>query len=194
MAIKLFVIASLVAAISALEEHVATSHSVQHFSSPHYAAAPIAYKAAPVYHTAPIALKKVIVEHEEEEGPAHYDFAYGVHDEHTGDIKEQKETRKDDAVEGYYTLKEADGTRRIVHYTANKHDGFNAVVTHEGKPTEAPQIIKAVPTYYKAAPVVYKSAPISYKAVPIVYKSAPVAYKDSPSFSYGSSSSHEYDY
>ncbi|XP_044735548.1 uncharacterized protein LOC123297819 [Chrysoperla carnea] len=179
MAFKIFFAFALVAVASAVE-HAATSHSIHHFSAPQYVHAPVEYKAAPVYHTAPVALKKVVIEHEEEYGPAHYEFAYAVHDEHTGDIKEQKETRKDDTVEGYYTMKEADGTRRIVHYTANKHDGFNAVVTHEGKPTEAPQIIKAVPTYYKAEPVLYKSEPVAYKAAPIVYKSEPVAYKAAP--------------
>lgn len=69
--------------------------------------------------------------HEEHYAPAHYEFAYEVHDEHTGDIKSQKESRDGDKVQGYYTLVEPDGHRRIVHYTADKHSGFNAKVERE---------------------------------------------------------------
>lgn len=64
--------------------------------------------------------------------PAHYAFEYDVHDPHTGDVKSQHETRKGDDVKGFYTLKEADGTVREVHYTADKHNGFNAVVKRTG--------------------------------------------------------------
>lgn len=68
---------------------------------------------------------------EEHHAPAHYEFAYEVHDEHTGDIKSQKESRDGDKVEGFYTVVEPDGHRRIVHYTADKHSGFNAKVERE---------------------------------------------------------------
>ncbi|KAL1138611.1 hypothetical protein AAG570_008674 [Ranatra chinensis] len=64
--------------------------------------------------------------------PAHYNFQYSVHDPHTGDSKNQQETRIGDLVKGYYSLKESDGTTRHVHYTADKHSGFNAVVTKTG--------------------------------------------------------------
>ncbi|CAH1401831.1 unnamed protein product [Nezara viridula] len=64
--------------------------------------------------------------------PAHYKFEYDVHDPHTGDVKSQHETRDGDKVKGYYTLKEADGTLREVHYEADKHNGFNAVVKKSG--------------------------------------------------------------
>ncbi|KAJ8959516.1 hypothetical protein NQ314_006252 [Rhamnusium bicolor] len=59
-----------------------------------------------------------------------YEFAYGVEDHHTGDIHSQKEFRDGDKVLGEYSLHEADGTVRIVKYTADKHSGFNAVVTY----------------------------------------------------------------
>ncbi|BET00719.1 Cuticular protein [Nesidiocoris tenuis] len=62
----------------------------------------------------------------------HYEFEYSVHDPHTGDFKSQRESRKGDVVKGYYTLKEADGTTREVHYTADKHHGFNAIVKRIG--------------------------------------------------------------
>ncbi|XP_061710164.1 histidine-rich glycoprotein-like [Cydia pomonella] len=64
-----------------------------------------------------------------------YEFEYKVEDPHTGDKKSQHESRDGDVVKGYYSLHEADGTVRIVHYTADKHSGFNAVVTHEGHAT-----------------------------------------------------------
>ncbi|XP_014205159.1 uncharacterized protein LOC106637042 [Copidosoma floridanum] len=60
-----------------------------------------------------------------------YQFHYSVADHLTGDIKEQKEQRDGDRVEGQYSLVEPDGTRRIVDYTANGHTGFNAVVRKE---------------------------------------------------------------
>ncbi|GJQ85129.1 hypothetical protein Trydic_g9074 [Trypoxylus dichotomus] len=56
----------------------------------------------------------------------HYDYA--VHDLHTHDIKSQWETRDGDRVKGEYTVTEPDGTKRIVSYTADNHNGFNAVV------------------------------------------------------------------
>ncbi|XP_054270155.1 cuticle protein 8-like [Macrosteles quadrilineatus] len=60
-----------------------------------------------------------------------YKFEYGVHDSHTGDIKSHKEERDGDVVHGSYELVEADGSKRVVHYTADHHTGFNAVVHRE---------------------------------------------------------------
>lgn len=40
----------------------------------------------------------------EEHAPAHYDFSYSVHDGHTGDVKQQQESRRGDAVQGSYSL------------------------------------------------------------------------------------------
>ncbi|XP_054262884.1 holotricin-3-like [Macrosteles quadrilineatus] len=64
--------------------------------------------------------------------PAHYAFEYEVHDPHSHDVKSQHETRKGDDVKGFYKLVEPDGTIREVHYTADKHNGFNAVVKKTG--------------------------------------------------------------
>ncbi|XP_065362124.1 uncharacterized protein LOC135955694 [Calliphora vicina] len=64
--------------------------------------------------------------------PANYQFDYGVRDLETGDIKNQWETRDGDHVKGSYSLKEADGTIRIVEYTADDHNGFNAKVKKIG--------------------------------------------------------------
>ncbi|KAJ6640684.1 Cuticle protein 19 [Pseudolycoriella hygida] len=71
--------------------------------------------------------------HEEDEhvdyyAPPKYAFKYGVNDYHTGDVKSQHETRDGDVVKGQYSLVEPDGSIRTVDYTADKHNGFNAVV------------------------------------------------------------------
>ncbi|XP_008193006.3 cuticle protein 7 [Tribolium castaneum] len=61
-----------------------------------------------------------------------YEFNYGVADGHTGDHKSQHEVRDGDVVKGSYSLVEPDGTIRTVHYTADDHNGFNAVVSRSG--------------------------------------------------------------
>lgn len=71
------------------------------------------------------------MKHVEYEAPAKYEFSYGVHDTHTGDIKEQKETRDGNTVHGFYSVVDPDGYKRIVEYTADEHSGFNAVVRRE---------------------------------------------------------------
>ncbi|CAK1545601.1 unnamed protein product [Leptosia nina] len=60
-----------------------------------------------------------------------YSYAYDIQDALTGDSKSQHETRSGDVVEGSYSLVEPDGTRRVVEYTADPHNGFNAVVHKE---------------------------------------------------------------
>jgi len=57
-----------------------------------------------------------------------YTYKYGVNDYHTGDIKSQHEERDGDVVKGSYSVVEPDGSVRTVEYTADKHNGFNAVV------------------------------------------------------------------
>ncbi|XP_055527202.1 cuticle protein 19-like [Wyeomyia smithii] len=61
-----------------------------------------------------------------------YKFQYGVKDFHTGDSKDQWEHRDGDIVRGQYTLYEADGTKRVVEYTSDKHKGFQAHVKRVG--------------------------------------------------------------
>ncbi|VVC24735.1 Insect cuticle protein,Chitin-binding type R&R consensus [Cinara cedri] len=59
-------------------------------------------------------------------GPYH--FEYGVKDPHTHDIKSQSESSDGHGnVKGSYSLLEADGSTRVVEYTAGD-EGFNAVV------------------------------------------------------------------
>ncbi|KAE8573812.1 adult-specific cuticular protein ACP-20 [Halyomorpha halys] len=61
-----------------------------------------------------------------------YAYDYGVKDGYTGDVKNQWEERDGDVVKGQYSLVEPDGTIRTVSYTADDHNGFNAVVSKAG--------------------------------------------------------------
>ncbi|XP_045515038.1 cuticle protein 8-like [Pieris brassicae] len=79
-----------------------------------------------------------------------YVFNYGVKDPHTGDIKSQQEERNGDVVRGSYSLVEPDGSTRTVTYTADDHNGFNAVVHKTGHYTHpvrvhTPALPPAVP-------------------------------------------------
>lgn len=89
-----------------------------------------------------IGLVKPLLKTVEVEAPAHYDFAYSVRDDHTGDIKSQTESRKGDVVQGQYTLVDADGYLRTVDYTSDAHNGFNAVVRRDPL---GQKIVKAAP-------------------------------------------------
>lgn len=85
--------------------------------------------------------------HHEEYAHPKYEFSYAVEDKHTGDIKSQHETRDGDKVVGEYSFHEADGTIRTVKYTADKHSGFNAVVTRSGKPIAVVPKAEAIASY-----------------------------------------------
>ncbi|XP_058828210.1 cuticle protein 19-like [Topomyia yanbarensis] len=88
-----------------------------------------------------LALVAVVAAEHHEEHYAHpkYKFEYGVQDSHTGDNKDQWEHRDGDVVKGQYTLYEADGTKRIVEYSSDKHHGFQAHVKRVGH-AQHPQI------------------------------------------------------
>ncbi|XP_055643383.1 larval cuticle protein A2B-like [Toxorhynchites rutilus septentrionalis] len=79
-----------------------------------------------------------------------YSYSYSVADAVTGDNKNQQESRSGDVVTGSYSLIEPDGVQRVVEYTADPVNGFNAVV-HRG-----PIAAKVV------APVAKFAAPIGY--------------------------------
>ena len=137
-------------------------------------AAPVAHYAAPVAHYAsptvvktiaqPTLIKKVV----EVEAPAHYEFSYDVHDTHTGDIKNQHESRNGDHVEGQYSLIDADGYRRIVDYSSDAHTGFIAHVRREPLEHKVVKAVVAAPTIVKTiahAPTVVKTvAPVAHYA------------------------------
>ena len=78
-----------------------------------------------------------------------YSYNYGVSDGLTGDRKTQHEVRDGDAVKGSYSLVEPDGSVRVVDYTADDANGFNAVVRKVG------------PSLHSAAPKVFAPAPIA---------------------------------
>ncbi|KAG8235856.1 hypothetical protein J437_LFUL013940 [Ladona fulva] len=77
-----------------------------------------------------------------------YHFTYGVKDHHSGDFKSQWETRDGDVVKGSYSLVEPDGSVRTVEYTADGHNGFNAVVHKSASsvhPSSAPSVQPSAP-------------------------------------------------
>lgn len=63
-----------------------------------------------------------------------YSFVYGVEDPHTGNHHTHEESRDGDAVHGQYSLLEADGSTRIVTYTADDENGFQVDVKYVNKP------------------------------------------------------------
>ncbi|XP_055923494.1 cuticle protein 21-like [Eupeodes corollae] len=165
------------------------------------------YQAAngPVEHTVSLAPsdQHLVAKKVEEYDPhPQYKFAYDVQDSITGDSKSHSETRDGDSVEGEYTLIDSDGFKRIVHYTADKEHGFNAVVSRVPL-NEAHHETKTAPTVYASPsgsyPVNYNShtgaALNSYKpAIPIgvVKNVAPASYASPIGYykSEGSDGSH----
>ncbi|XP_044744233.1 cuticle protein 19-like [Coccinella septempunctata] len=71
-------------------------------------------------------------EHKDYYAHPKYQYNYAVNDYHTGDVKQQYEERDGDSVKGSYSVKEADGSTRIVNYKADKHNGFQATVARIG--------------------------------------------------------------
>lgn len=78
-----------------------------------------------------------------------YSFLYEVQDPLTGDSHGQYEQRNGDVVKGAYALMDSDGTRRLVEYTADPVNGFNAVVSKQptGKAVVAPAVAAPVLKY-----------------------------------------------
>ncbi|XP_037828469.1 larval cuticle protein A2B-like [Lucilia sericata] len=143
------------------------------------------YHAAPaahVYHSAPAAVVKtvtpVLAKADDEFDPhPQYKYGYNVEDSVSGDSKSQVEERDGDVVRGEYSLIDADGFKRTVQYTADDHNGFNAVVHRE------PLVKTVAPVAHYAAPaaVVKTVAPVAHYAAPAVVKTvAPVAHYAAP--------------
>ncbi|XP_032455899.1 cuticular protein RR-2 family member 13 isoform X2 [Nasonia vitripennis] len=181
MAFKFVVLAALVACASAGQIAYSAGPAVAYSAGPALHAAPVAYEAhaAPIayksYAAAPIAVVTKTVDAEYDPNPQ-YSYSYDVNDALTGDSKTQEEQRDGDVVRGSYSLVEADGTRRVVEYTADPHNGFNAVVHKEPaqvavKAVHAAPVVKAV----HAAPIVkaFHAAPAvaTYAAPALAYKS-----------------------
>ena len=86
-------------------------------------------------------------------------------------MKEQSESREGDTVQGHYSLLQPDGTTRTVHYTADPHNGFNAVVENSGHAAHP-----ATPVVAHAPVAVAHAAPVAVAApVATIAHAAPVA-------------------
>ncbi|SPP84897.1 cuticle protein 7 [Drosophila guanche] len=110
-----------------------------------------------------------------------YHYNYGVADSHTGDVKSQHEVRDGDVVKGSYSLVEPDGSVRTVEYTADDHNGFNAVVH------------KTAPTIHHSAPaVVAHAAPVLAHSAPLLSHGPSIAHHvaAAPAVPYGGSLAH----
>ena len=157
---QLFVIVALVAAAQAVP--------------PTYVAAPLAkYAAVPtLYNGAPVVAPVGSIE-EYDPALSSYSYAYSVDDPITGDVKSQHETRSGNSVVGQYSLIDSDGTKRTVDYSADDHNGFNAVVRKDPIGAVPVAAVPAVAAKFLAAP-----APVAYSApAPVAYSPpAPVAY------------------
>lgn len=127
---------------------------------------------------APVAVAPAAVAVEEYDPHPQYKYGYDVQDNLSGDSKGHVEERDGDVVRGEYSLIDSDGFRRVVTYTADPINGFNAVVRRE--PLVAP-VVAAPASVVRAAPVV--AAPVA--AAP-VDRAAPlaVAAPAAPAFAY----------
>nr|CAI5847286.1 unnamed protein product [Callosobruchus analis] len=107
-----------------------------------------------------------------------YSFGYDVQDAITGDNKAHTESRNGDIVQGQYSLNDPDGTRRIVEYTSDPINGFQATVkkaplvavAEAVDPVVAvqPEPVKVIAARTLAAPLVARAitAPFVAKAAP----------------------------
>ncbi|XP_018794196.1 PREDICTED: cuticle protein 21 [Bactrocera latifrons] len=140
-------------------------------AAPTYAVAPAPtiIKAAPA-----VAVAKVIEPEPYDPNPQ-YSFAYGVTDHQTGDSKAAEESLVNGVVHGSYSLTEPDGSIRKVTYTADKINGFNAVVQKQGGPAPVAVVAKpavavaAVPTITKVAYAAPAIAKVAYAAPALAY-------------------------
>ncbi|XP_075232455.1 cuticle protein 8-like [Lycorma delicatula] len=60
-----------------------------------------------------------------------YSFAYGVDDAASGNTQNHRETREGDVVKGEYSVVEPDGSLRIVSYTSDPKNGFQATINYK---------------------------------------------------------------
>ncbi|XP_022203732.2 cuticle protein 21 [Nilaparvata lugens] len=200
MAYKLILLAAVVAVARAGVVPVAPAYAAPAYAHAAYAApayAAPAYKvaapayAAPAYAApayakvaAPVAYAPKAVVADEYDPNPQYSYAYDIQDALTGDSKSQHESRQGDVVQGSYSLVEPDGTKRTVEYTADPHNGFNAVVHKE--PAGHPVVAKVAAPVAYAAPVAKVAAPVAYAAPAYAapaYKVAAPAYA-APAYAY----------
>ncbi|KAL0892032.1 hypothetical protein ABMA27_015257 [Loxostege sticticalis] len=116
MIAKAAVILSVVALVSAGVFQLAGGYAGEAYGHEAVAYAPVAHYGGHEDH------------HVDYHAHPKYDYSYSVSDPHTGDHKTQHEARDGDVVKGEYSLLQPDGSFRKVTYTADDHNGFNAVV------------------------------------------------------------------
>lgn len=127
--------------------------------------------------------------------PPKYNFAYDVSDAYTGDFKTQTEERDGDYVRGQYTLVEPDGTTRVVDYTADPRNGFNAVVSKQGGHRTPSTLSQSAPAYSsKQPPAHYANKPstahshepssAAYRPAAAYQRAAAVTYRPAPAAVY----------
>lgn len=147
-----FVFVAVVNAHSLATSYVSRQDGYHHNEQPLLIAhQPVVYAhahAAPIEHSwSPVSSAYAPDYHQDYYAYPKYKFEYGVKDAHTGDHKSQWEVRDGDVVKGEYSLNEADGTKRVVQYTADKHHGFNAVVKKIGH-AHHPEVYHHQPIYH----------------------------------------------
>ncbi|XP_075170539.1 cuticle protein-like [Haematobia irritans] len=145
-------------------------------------AAFVAVASAGVIPATPLAA--VAARFEEYDPHPQYSYGYDVKDAISGDSKTAVETRDGQFVQGQYSLNDADGYRRIVDYTSDPINGFNAVVRREplvaavAAPAPIVKTAVAAPFTYAAAAPVLKAgiaAPFTYAAPAPIVKTAVAA-------------------
>ena len=100
------------------------------------------------WHQQPTIVKQLV--HAAPEAPANYEFNYAVNEASTGDVKSQQEKAVNGAIHGSYQLNDADGFLRIVDYTADDVNGFQANVRRE--PLQHVKVVHKVVAQPQAAP------------------------------------------
>ncbi|XP_073975204.1 uncharacterized protein [Rhodnius prolixus] len=157
MATQIFLLSILIAAVSAAPQflsHAPFTTATRPLTLAHAPVATVAHAPVATVAHAPVA--------DEYDPNPSYSFSYSVSDALTGDNKDQTETRNGDVVQGSYSLVEPDGSRRIVEYTADPVNGFNAVVHKDGAAVaHAPVAVAHAPVAVAHAPVAVAHAPFT---------------------------------
>ncbi|XP_022121610.2 cuticle protein 19 [Pieris rapae] len=125
MFVKAAVILSVVAVAAAGVVHLGHGYAGEGYGHEAVAYAPVAHVGYDAHD-----------QHVDYHAHPKYDYSYSVSDPHTGDHKTQHEARDGDVVKGEYSLLQPDGSFRKVTYTADDHNGFNAIV-HNTAPVHA---------------------------------------------------------
>jgi hypothetical protein len=152
-------------AVYAQQAYAPAVHHVQPAPVRYAAPAIHAVHAAPAVHAIP-AIAKTVVPEPYDPHPQ-YNFGYSVADSLTGDHHSHTESRDGDVVKGQYSLVEPDGSIRVVTYTADAVNGFNAVVEKQGHAVVKQQVAVAAPVRVAHAPIHAVHAAPAYANAPI---------------------------